>query len=151
MYRREVAEFLGVNEHTIYYWEKGQTRPNTDNLNQLSRLYSVSVDYLVGRSEDPQHSTDELAVVLEGEPEITAMLTSWKNLSSVEKDIIRTAVNLARKSQQLREPETNSTPCCPHGERQMGRAPPTLRGPHRRGKHIKISMTKKNMKRNNNF
>ena len=105
MYRREVAEFLGVNEHTIYYWEKGQTRHNTDNLNQLSRLYSVSVDYLVGRSEDPQHSTDELAVVLEGEPEITAMLTSWKNLSSVEKDIIRTAVNLARKSQQLREPE----------------------------------------------
>ena len=105
MYRREVAEFLGVNEHTIYYWEKGQTRPNTDNLNQLSRLYSVSVDYLVGRSENPQHSTDELAVVLEGEPEITAMLTSWKNLSSVEKDIIRTAVNLARKSQQLREPE----------------------------------------------
>ena len=84
---------------------KNLTRPNTDKLNQLSRLYSVSVDYLVGRSEDPQHSTDELAVVLEGEPEITAMLTSWKNLSSVEKDIIRTAVNLARKSQQLREPE----------------------------------------------
>ena len=64
LYRREVAEFLGVNEHTIYYWEKGQTRPNTDNLNQLSRLYSVSVDYLVGRSEDPQHYVEGKQVQL---------------------------------------------------------------------------------------
>lgn len=49
----ELAEKLNVSRQAISRWEVGTAAPSTDNLKELSNLYDVSVDYLLGdHSED---------------------------------------------------------------------------------------------------
>lgn len=44
----ELAEKLNVSRQAISRWEVGTAAPSTDNLKELSNLYDVSVDYLLG-------------------------------------------------------------------------------------------------------
>lgn len=44
----ELAEKLHVSRQAISRWEVGTAAPSTENLKELSALYDVSVDYLLG-------------------------------------------------------------------------------------------------------
>ena len=50
--RKEVADYLGVSLTTISYWETGVNYPTTEILMKLADLYQVSIDYLLGRTEE---------------------------------------------------------------------------------------------------
>ena len=50
--QQDVADHLSVGKSTYHYWEKGQTEINNDNLFALSNFYSVSIDYLLGHSDE---------------------------------------------------------------------------------------------------
>ncbi len=43
----ELAETVGVSRQAVSKWESGGGMPSTENLSCLSRLYDVSVDYLL--------------------------------------------------------------------------------------------------------
>ena len=43
----QVASKLGVSQGAVSQWENGRTRPDPDQLVQLARLFSVSLDYFV--------------------------------------------------------------------------------------------------------
>lgn len=43
-----LAEKMGVSRQAVSKWERGESSPDTDTLIELSRLYSVSLDELVG-------------------------------------------------------------------------------------------------------
>lgn len=45
--QEQVAEQLGVSRQAISKWEGGQSVPDPDNLVALSRLFSVTTDYLL--------------------------------------------------------------------------------------------------------
>lgn len=47
--QQEVAEKLGVTSASISSWESGARRPDFEMLDNLSKLYDVSFDYLFGR------------------------------------------------------------------------------------------------------
>lgn len=49
--QQDLAERLNVSRQTISKWELGTALPSTENLIGLSRLYGVSLDFLVGNSE----------------------------------------------------------------------------------------------------
>lgn len=44
---RAAAE-LGVSITTLFSWERGDTKPNGDNICAMAKLYGVSADYLLG-------------------------------------------------------------------------------------------------------
>ena len=46
-----VAEILNVTNATISRYETGNMQPDNETLKQLSELYSVSIDYLLGNDE----------------------------------------------------------------------------------------------------
>lgn len=48
----EIAAMLGVLNSAVSKWECGRTLPDADALVFLADLYGVSVDYLVGRTEE---------------------------------------------------------------------------------------------------
>lgn len=50
--QQDLAERLNVSRQTISKWELGTALPSTENLIGLSRLYGVSLDFLVGNSEE---------------------------------------------------------------------------------------------------
>ena len=49
--RPQLAERLNVSARLISYWENGQRECDFDMLIKIADLFSVSVDYLLGRKE----------------------------------------------------------------------------------------------------
>ena len=47
--RKELAEQLFVSVRLISFWENGQRECNFDMLIKISSLFSVSIDYLLGK------------------------------------------------------------------------------------------------------
>lgn len=50
--QQKLAALCGVHQTAISQWEKGRTSPDTESLLELSRIFDVSTDYLLGASED---------------------------------------------------------------------------------------------------
>jgi len=48
----ELAKKLGVSKGIISLWENGLREPNMSSLIQLSKFFNVSIDYLVGRTDE---------------------------------------------------------------------------------------------------
>ena len=51
MSRAELAKKVNVSERLISYWENGKRECDFDMLLRLAELFSVSVDYLLGKGE----------------------------------------------------------------------------------------------------
>ena len=51
--QQETAEELGVSNKTISKWESGGGFPDITVLPALAEFYGVSVDYLVGLTDEP--------------------------------------------------------------------------------------------------
>jgi transcriptional regulator with XRE-family HTH domain len=49
----ELGEIVGLKRRIIFLYEKGETKPSYDSLLALADYFDVSLDYLVGRSDDP--------------------------------------------------------------------------------------------------
>jgi transcriptional regulator with XRE-family HTH domain len=51
--QKQVALAIQVSERNYQDWEYGKTKPGFDALISLADYFDVSLDYLVGRSDDP--------------------------------------------------------------------------------------------------
>ena len=49
----DVAGALNISKQSIHQWETMRTIPNADKLTALADFFDVSLDYLVGRSDNP--------------------------------------------------------------------------------------------------
>ena len=78
----DVASNLGISQQAYASWERGIKKPTQENLVKLSKILYVSVDYLLGNTENKQTSD-----VLE-DIELLFRLNS-KGLSNEEKEIFR--------------------------------------------------------------
>lgn len=72
-----VAEKLGVSQQAVRTWENERKMPSVETLEKLADLYSVTMDYLLGRSEVIQDDMSQainpaLLPVLDGRPVWTA-------------------------------------------------------------------------------
>lgn len=47
----DLADKLGISDKTISSWESGRTEPNMKQLNELSKIFNVSINVLVGKDE----------------------------------------------------------------------------------------------------
>lgn len=50
--QEEVAKIVGVSREAVTFWETGRTKP-IRKLKELSALYNVSADYILGKSDLP--------------------------------------------------------------------------------------------------
>lgn len=57
--QKMLADLLSISQQTVGKWESGGATPNPATLAQLADIFSVSVDYLIGRSASEY---DEAAV-----------------------------------------------------------------------------------------
>ena len=48
----EAARAIGVSQAAYCYYEQGLRDPSLENIKRLSRLYNVSLDWLVGTEEE---------------------------------------------------------------------------------------------------
>lgn len=64
MSQEELASKLNVSRQSVSKWETGDSLPDILKLKQLSKLYDVSIDYIVGntefdRKEDTQKTSEQ--------------------------------------------------------------------------------------------
>lgn len=52
--QKQVAESIGTSEQNYQRYERGSQQPTLPVLIALADYFDVSLDYLVGRSDDPQ-------------------------------------------------------------------------------------------------
>ncbi|MBR0287679.1 MAG: helix-turn-helix transcriptional regulator [Selenomonadaceae bacterium] len=51
--QQNVADALGVTVGNVQKFEYGTARPKLDNVIKIAEYFDVSIDYLVGRSNNP--------------------------------------------------------------------------------------------------
>ena len=78
----DVASKLGISQQAYASWERGIKKPTQENLVKLSKILNVSVDYLLGNTENKQTSD-----VLEN-IELLFRMNS-KGLTEEEKEIFK--------------------------------------------------------------
>ena len=76
----ELASKLGIVQSSYADWERGKKKPTQENLVKIAQILNVSVDYLVGNSEE---RTDELDNI-----ELLFRMNS-KGLTDEEKEIFK--------------------------------------------------------------
>ncbi|WP_304458821.1 helix-turn-helix domain-containing protein [Alicyclobacillus sendaiensis] len=54
--QRDLAEFLGIALRSWQRYEAGEREPTVDQLMELARFFGVSLDYMVGLTDDPTPS-----------------------------------------------------------------------------------------------
>ncbi len=52
--RNEVAEKLNIKPRTYLSYENNEREPNSEMLIALANFFDVSIDYLIGRTDNPQ-------------------------------------------------------------------------------------------------
>lgn len=55
--QEEIGKKFNVIKQTISSWEKGNSRPDIDTAIKLADFFVVTVDYLLGRTDNPNNPT----------------------------------------------------------------------------------------------
>ena len=59
----DVAEKLGISQPAYASWERGVKKPTQENLVKIAQILNVSVDYLVGNSEEKADELDNIELL----------------------------------------------------------------------------------------
>ncbi|WP_270281428.1 helix-turn-helix domain-containing protein [Streptococcus salivarius] len=59
----ELANKLGIVQSSYADWERGKKKPTQDNLVKIAQVLNVSVDYLVGNSEEKSDELDNIELL----------------------------------------------------------------------------------------
>ena len=76
----DVAEKLGISQPAYASWERGAKKPTQENLVKIAQILNVSVDYLVGNSEEKSDELDNIELLFR---------MNSKGLTEKEKEIFK--------------------------------------------------------------
>ncbi|RZI50274.1 helix-turn-helix transcriptional regulator [Aeribacillus composti] len=81
--QQQLADKLNINRSTYARYELGQTQPDFETLEKLADFFEVSIDYLLGRTDDPSNKySDYPTLIKEDEKDIAKDLE--KIINSLE-------------------------------------------------------------------
>jgi len=81
MSQEELATQLTISRQSISKWELGESIPDTENVLQLSKLFSVTTDYLL--NDEYESDKDIPAVILESESVNSKHRSKLKRISLI--------------------------------------------------------------------
>ena len=76
----ELAKRLGIGQSSYADWERGKKKPTQENLVKISQVLNVSIDYLVGNSEEKSDELDNIELLFR---------MNSKGLTDEEKEIFK--------------------------------------------------------------
>lgn len=50
--QKYVGDFLGITRQAVQHYEAGDTEPNINKLKKMATYFNVTIDYLVGLSDE---------------------------------------------------------------------------------------------------
>ena len=103
MSQSQLAQHLNVSPSTIGMYEQGRRVPDLPTLLSLSRLFGVSLDYLITGEESMQHPPEELIFLLHRD--ILAKNVQGVTMLITDQTTIGTRLREIRKSRKLSQTE----------------------------------------------
>ena len=99
MSQLEVAEAMQVSRQAVSRWEVGATATSIENLSSLSKLYGVSLDYLLNDEEDELTPKDDEedkgeTVTSKNDEESTVENSDRKIKADIRKKLLISAVTI---------------------------------------------------------
>lgn len=76
----ELAKLLGIGQSSYADWERGKKKPTQENLVKIAQVLNVSIDYLVGNSEEKSDKLDNIELLFR---------MNSKGLTEKEKEIFK--------------------------------------------------------------
>ena len=67
MTRKQVGEYVGVNDQSVWFWEVGRSKPNYEHLVDLASCLDVTTDWLLGRDVVEAEVLEETSVSFRAE------------------------------------------------------------------------------------
>ncbi|MPW26148.1 helix-turn-helix domain-containing protein [Alkalibaculum sp. M08DMB] len=110
--QEKIAEILKISRVAYTKYESGENMPTPDNLEKLADIFNVSIDYLLGRTNNPHpyHDLNEQVDIeiivreLLSDAEMCHALQSLKNWTIDEKNLLITIIEgqkLLKEKQNL--------------------------------------------------
>lgn len=103
MSQSQLAERLNISPSTVGMYEQGRRVPDLPTIVSISRLFGVSLDYLVSGEESTQHSSEELKFLLRRD--ILAKNVQGVTMLITDQTAIGTRLREIRKSKKLSQAE----------------------------------------------
>ena len=76
----QIAEKLNISQQAYASWERGVKKPTQENLVKIAQVLNVSIDYLVGNSEEKSDELDNIELLFR---------MNSKGLTDEEKEIFK--------------------------------------------------------------
>ena len=98
--QEQLAEVLGLTRQTISKWELNQSTPDLQYILQMGEFFNVSLDYIFGRTDNPQGMQKYPAIksALEKDGGLEALMTMCFTPGTVFNEKLKEVI-----SQMLRE------------------------------------------------
>lgn len=92
--QKDLAQRLGFSKNAVCEWEKSRCEPSITVLIQLSKVLNVSIDYLVGNSDEFGTITVDGPILTEPEKQL---LSCFRVLESYQQETVLTQVKALAK------------------------------------------------------
>lgn len=86
MSQQKLADLLHTSQQSVHKYENGLAEPDIQTLKKLSELFNVSIDYIVGNTEDPRKT--DVFVETELTPGELKNLRIYRRIGLQQKKII---------------------------------------------------------------
>ena len=93
LYRSDIAKIIGVTTSAHSFYENGKRDMSTDIVIKLSKFFDVSVDYLLGISDERRSSN-------ENNQEFIDFYENYKELEDDDKDILKAMFEAIKKKKK---------------------------------------------------
>ena len=102
--QQRLAEMLNTSQQSIFKYEKTTSEPDIATLIKLADIFDVSVDYLIGKTDDPSPKqkkpaaiSDELWEAMQNNPRALALLELLLKMSPEQMDAIEKVIGREEK------------------------------------------------------
>ncbi len=89
--QRELARIMNVSQGTYNNWENANTQPSIEQLISLANFFEVSVDYLIGRTDDMGNAV---------QPRNQSLDYAGKLINSVDTETQNAIITILKKLQK---------------------------------------------------
>ena len=105
MSQKELAEYLGVSTSAVGMYEQGRREPDSEKLSGMCEIFSVTMDYLLGRRETA-YTVPETSDIVEAFDQMTNEILQRGGLmfdgKPIEREEVERVVEAMRLGMMLR-------------------------------------------------
>ena len=85
---KKLAEAIGASEGNVSDWKSGKAIPSAEKLILIADFFDVSLDYLLGRTDNPQGKQSEI------DPQLAEALQVFSSLPSKKRKLALKVIKL---------------------------------------------------------